>query len=243
MINKYINLEVNKMRIYNEDIKIYLNNQIQKEINIDHTKWKFKSGGNYGVKLQELVGKYYEDNSEKFKISSVKINTDPSSPEPDVVISFLNGTTKGIEVKSCKNGTLHGVTICNSPKLINNKDALLINYNISNLTVNVQAVIETQIFRLITINKSGMYKGCLSSTRDTGKKIRGRTYQSFISTSDSDDYTLEQLTKPELIRKTILMYSASKLIDDEYNFADEEILSAIKILNENRKKRRKVHKK
>lgn len=217
------------MRKYNKSIKKYLNTQI----NSNKNNWKYSKGANFGIPLQKLVGKYYLDNKDEFNIESVDINTNPNDTKPDVVLHFKDNTTKGIEVKSCKDGALSGVTICNGPNLINDKDAFLINYTIKDSIVSVQTVIETKIFRLITINNSGKYAGCLSSTRDTGKKIKGRNYKSFINTSDSDDYTLEDLTNPNLIRKTILMYSASKLVDDDYNFSDEEILDAIKQLKNN----------
>ena len=214
------------MRKYNDSIKNYLNAQIQS----DKNSWKYSKVSNFGIQLQKLVGKYYLDNKDTFNIKSVDINTNPNDTEPDIVLHFQDNSTRGIEVKSCKDGSLSGVTICNGPNLINDKDAFLINYTIKDSIVSVQAVIETKIFRLITINTSGKYAGCLSSTRDTGKKIKGRNYNSFINTSDNDDYTLEDLTKPELIRETILMYSASKLVDDEYDFSDEEIINAIKKL-------------
>ncbi len=141
---------------------------------------------------------------------------------------------EGIEVKSCKNGALNGVTICNAPHLLNDKKAILINYTIAqNNVINVVDVYETEIFRLTSINTRGKYKGCLISTRDTGKKIKGRTLNDFISTNDDNDYTLEQLTAPSLIRKTILYYSVSKLVDSEYNFTDEEILKALHDLKRN----------
>ncbi|MDU4938228.1 MAG: hypothetical protein E6X34_07205 [Clostridium sp.] len=214
------------MRKYNNTIKDYLNSEIQK----NKTDWVYAKGANFGIQLQKLTGKYYEDNKAKFNISSVDINTNPNDTKPDVVLHYTDDSSKGIEVKSCKDGKLSGVTICNGPNLINDKDALLINYTIIDSVVSVQAVIETQIFRLITINSTGKYKGCLSATRDTGKKIKGRNYNSFISTNESEDYSLEELTKPELIRETVLMYSASKLVDDEYNFTDEEILNSLKKL-------------
>ena len=95
------------------------------------------------------------------------------------------------------------------------------------------SVIFTQIFRLITINQNGKYAGFLCSTRDTGKKIKGRNYNEFVSTSNEDDYTLQQLTNPTLIRNTVLYYSASKLVDVTYNFTDEEILEAVEHLRDN----------
>lgn len=125
---------------------------------------------------------------------------------------------------------MSGVTICNSPELLSNIPYILINYTVENSYVIVQDVILTELHRLVTINKKGKYEGCLSSTRDTGKKIKGRNYNEFITSTDKEDYTLEELTKPALIRKTILTYSASKLVDTEYNFTDEEILMVIQDL-------------
>lgn len=214
------------MRNFNEEIQCYLNNEISKS----PSNWAYASGANFGIPLQKLIGKYYKDNSEKLNITKVVINTNPNCLDPDVVLTFNDCKIRGIEVKSCKDGSLTGVTICNSPQLINDKEAILINYTFVNNTLNVIAVIFTQIFRLITINKTGKYAGCLSSTRDTGKKIKGRNYNEFISSSNKDDYTLEQLTNPSLIRKTVLYYSASKLVDKNYNFTDEEILKAIRHL-------------
>lgn len=217
------------MRNFNEEIKHYLNN----EISMSPSNWAHASGANFGIPLQRLIGKYYNDNSKKLNISKVAINTNPNCSDPDVVLTFNDGKIRGIEVKSCKDASLTGVTICNSPQLINDREAILINYTYVNNTLNVIAVIFTQIFRLITINKAGRYAGCLSSTRDTGKKIKGRNYNEFVSSSNKDDYTLEQLTNPSLIRKTVLYYSASKLVDENYNFTDEEILKAIQHLRSN----------
>lgn len=211
------------MRDYNNEIKDFINKKIKE----NSKSWIYQKGSNFGVKLQVLVGEYYEENKNKFKICKVKINTNPNDVNPDVVLEFTDGRTDGIEVKSCKDEALTGVTICNGPNLINDKKAILINYTITNSIVEVVDVIETQIFRLITINSTGKYQGCLSATRDTGKKIKGRNFKNFISTTEEDDYTLAQLTEPSLIRKTILMYSASKLVDTEYNFTDEEILDAV----------------
>lgn len=211
------------MRNYNEHIRQYLNTEISKKSNV----WKYAPGANFGIALQKLVGEYYKSNNKYFDIARVDINTNPNCLDPDVVINYNNGTIVGIEVKSCKDGALSGVTICNSPHLINDKCAILINYTFINEVLSVTAVIITQIFRLITINKTGKYVGCLSSTRDTGKKIKGRNYNEFISSSDENDYTLKELTEPALIRKTILYYSASKLVDAEYNFTDAEVIQAL----------------
>lgn len=214
------------MRKYDNILKDYLNNEIGKNPNL----WRYSKGANFGIRLQELVGKFYIDNQVNFGINNVIINTNPNCTDHDVVIFYNNGNVDGIEVKSCKDGSLGGVTICNSPELINDKDAILINYTIENSTVHIIDVIRTQIFRLITINSNGKYRGCLSSTRDTGKKIKGRNYNQFINSNDNDDYTLEELTNPALIRRTVLFYSASKLVDDNYNFTDEEILQAVNAL-------------
>jgi len=217
------------MRNLNEEIRQYLNIKILKSSN----NWRYTSGANFGIALQRLIGQYYIDNKITLDINTVDINTNPNCPDPDVVITYNNGQIMGIEVKSCKNSALSGVTICNSPHLINDKDTILINYTFTNNVLSVIAVIFTQIFRLITINQGGKYSGCLSSTRDTGKKIKGRNYNEFINSSDEDDYTLAQLTDPNLIRKTVLYYSASKLIDAEFNFSNDEILEALENLRNN----------
>lgn len=212
------------MRKKNINLKNYLNQQVNK----DKTKWLYKKGANFGIELQKLVGQYYIDNKIILSIKTVEINTNPNDTKPDIVIYFNNTTSRGIEIKSCKDGALSGVTICNSPELINDKDAFLINYTFNaSKVLEVIDVYETNIFRLITINSTGKYKGCLSSTRDTGKKIKGRNFKDFIGTDESSDYTLSQLTSPELIRKTVLFYSASKLVDKTYNFTDKEITEAL----------------
>lgn len=217
------------MRNLNKKIKQYLNHKILENSN----NWKYAAGANFGIALQNLIRQYYTDNKLSFDIKNVIINTNPNCPNPDVLITYNDGQIRGIEVKSFKNGALSGVTICNSPNLINDKEVILINYTFNDNTLNVITVIFTQIFRLITINQSGKYSGCLSSTRDTGKKIKGRNYNDFISSSDKDDYTLKQLTNPALIRKTVLYYSASKLVDPNFNFNDDEILEAVKSLRNN----------
>ena len=218
------------MRTKNNEIKEYINSNIRTNTN----NWIYRRGENFGIRLQVEVGNYYRANAEQFNIEQVQINTNPNDERPDVVITYNDGTEEGCEVKSCKDGALNGVTICNAPPLINDKKAFLINYTVGddNVIFVVDAY-ETEIFRLTSINSRGKYKGCLISTRDTGKKIKGRNFNGFINTSEENDYTLEQLTDPALVRKTILYYSASKLVDSDYNFTDEEILEAVHNLKEN----------
>ncbi len=218
------------MRNKNNDIKNYINDVIES----NKENWVYRKGENYGIRLQVQVGNFYKENANQYNIHEVQINTNPNDEKADVVIKYENGAEKGIEVKSCKNGSLSGVTICNAPHLLNNKKAFLINYTVGqNNVIYIVDVYETEIFRLTSISARGKYKGCLISTRDTGKKIKGRAFSDFILSNDDDDYTLEQLTNPSLIRKTILYYSASKLVDEEYDFTDEEILSAIHDLKRN----------
>lgn len=218
------------MRTKCNEIKEYINNVICS--NSDN--WRYRRGENFGIRLQVEVGNYYSANASRFEISDVQINTNPNDERPDVVITYKNGKIEGCEVKSCKDGALGGVTICNAPHLINDKKAFLINYTVGdNNLIHVVDVYQTEIFRLTSINSRGKYKGCLISTRDTGKKIKGRNFNDFISSSEDDDYSLEQLTDPKLIRKTILYYSAAKLVDDEYDFTDEEILKAVHHLRAN----------
>ena len=172
--------------------------------------------------------------AKKYRILRAESNENPNNPRTDVYFISNEREFDGYEVKSIKDGKLSGLTICNNPHLLNDKKVLLINYTVDeNNTISVIDVYETEHFRLTGINTSGKYKGCLISTRDTGKKIKGRNFNEFISSSDDDDYTLEELTAPELIRKTVLYYSASKLVDPEYNFTDEEILEAIHNLKKN----------
>ena len=211
-------------------MKDYINNIIR----TNSANWIYRTGENFGIRLQVEVGNYYRYNAERFDIKQVQINTNPNDEKPDVVITYNSGLEEGCEVKSCKDGALKGVTICNAPHLINDKKALLINYSVgTDNVIYVVDIYETEIFRLTSINSRGKYKGCLISTRDTGKKIKGRNFNDFVNGSEENDYTLEQLTAPELIRKTILYYSASKLVDPEYNFTDEEIIEAIHNLKEN----------
>lgn len=218
------------MRTTNNDIKNYINGIIR----ANTVNWTYRRGENFGIRLQVEVGNYYRDNAVRLNIRNVQINTNPNDVHADVVITYNDNTEEGCEVKSCKDGALPGVTICNAPHLLNDKKAFLINYTIgADGIISVVDVYETEIFRLTSINTRGKYRGCLISTRDTGKKIKGRNFNEFISTSPDDDYTLEELTAPELIRKTILYYSASKLVDPEYNFTDEEILEAIHNLKGN----------
>ncbi len=218
------------MRIKNNEMKEYINNIIR----TNTVNWEYRRGENFGIRLQVEVGNYYRDNAERFNIEQVQINTNPNDERPDVVLTYNGGIEEGCEVKSCKDGALNGVTICNAPHLINDKRAFLINYTVgADNVIFVVDIYETEIFRLTSINSRGKYKGCLISTRDTGKKIKGRNFNDFINTSEENDYTLEQLTDPTLVRKTILYYSASKLVDSDYNFTDEEILEAIHNLKEN----------
>ncbi|MCQ2454525.1 MAG: hypothetical protein MJ090_00035 [Clostridia bacterium] len=216
------------MRQTNNEIRDFINQQIQKR----PEAWKFNRGSNFGIPLQRLVYQFYFDNREKFKIRIVECNENPNSTDPDIVVHYSDNKVEGIEVKSCKNGALSGVTICNSPHLLNDSKAILINY-VPHPDTNVifaENVYVTQLHRLTSKVKTGKYTGCLISTRDTGKKIKGRNFNDFINTSENDDYSIEELTDERLIRKTILYYSASKLVDDDYTFSDEEILEAIHFL-------------
>lgn len=218
------------MRSKNDELKSYINDVIMS----NKTNWTYRKGANFGTPLQVEVGNFYRERAVEFNICNVEINTNPNDEKADVVITYNDGVEEGYEVKSCKDGALSGVTICNSPHLLNDKKAFLINYTIGeDNVISVVDIYETEIFRLTTINTRGKYKGCLRSTRDTGKKIKGRTFKNFVSTSNEDDHTLEQLTCPALIKKTVLYHSASKLIDAEYNFTDEEILDAIHSLRGN----------
>ncbi|MGL5367986.1 MAG: hypothetical protein ACRDAG_06730 [Cetobacterium somerae] len=212
------------MRKTNNSLKEFLNKEIEK----NKENWRFTSGSNYGINFQKMVGDYYEVKKSELDIEKVKVNLNPNSSEPDIVLSNKDNTLSNIEVKSCKNKALSGVTICNSPELLTDTPCILINYNVNDDSyVEVEEVIETQLHKLVTINSKGKYKGCLSSTRDTGKKLKGRNYTDFLASNDGDDYSLEELTDPELKRKTVLMYSASKLIDAEYDFSKEEIFQAL----------------
>lgn len=222
--------EVTVVRKTRDDIKQYINDIISS----NNSKWIYRKGRNFGIELQEAVGNYFKSKMEELCISKVEINTNPNDVNPDVVVYYNDESTEGFEVKSCKDGALASVTICNSPHLLNDKKAFLINYTIDkNKVITVKDVYQTEIFKLTSINSRGKYKGCLRATRDTGKKIKGRTFNDFITTSDKDDYTLEQLTDPKLIRKTVLYYSAAKLVDDEYVFTDSEILEAVRELRKN----------
>lgn len=229
-------MKVTCLRTKRDDIKQYINDIIGS----DKKNWIYRKGSNFGTKLQEEVGNYFKSKMEELCISDVEINTNPNDVNPDIVIHFIDNTKEGFEVKSCKDGALGSVTICNSPHLLNDKKAFLINYTVGeNNVILVEDIYQTEIFRLTSINSRGKYKGCLRSTRDTGKKIKGRTFNDFISTCEKDDYTLKQLTDPKLIRKTVLYHSAAKLVDDEYIFTDKEILSAIQELRKNDKKKGK----
>lgn len=217
------------MRTKREEIKCYINEVITR----NKRQWKFEGGKNSGTEFQRIVRDYFNENAEKHHILRAKSNENPNDPRTDVYFICNEGECDGYEVKSIKDGSLPGLTICNNPLLLNDKKVLLINYTVDkNSTISVLDVYETQIFRLTSINSSGKYKGCLMSTRDTGKKIKGRNFNDFINTCEDEDYTLEELTNPELVRKTILYYSASKLVDSDYNFTDEEILEAVHNLKE-----------
>ena len=213
------------MRKTNNNIKNFLNTKIKTAPD----KWRFSSGTNFGIALQRLIKDFFVSHKNVWKIEKVISNENPNSNEPDIKIIYQNGETKKYEVKSCKNGDLSGVTICNNPNLLTDTDTFLINYfpNLNTNIIEIVDVYETQLHRLTSISSSGKYKGCLISTRDTGKKIKGRNFNDFISTNDEDDFPLEVLKNDSLIRKTILYYSASKLVDPIYNFTDSEILAAI----------------
>lgn len=210
------------MRKTNNNIKDYINNFIN---NSSDSNWTYQKGSNYGIELQKLAGSYYEQISKELGIQCVQINTNPNDLNPDILLIFTNSKKREIEVKSCKDEALSGVTICNAPHLLNDKDTLLINYSVCKNTkkIYVKDVYETQLHRLVSINKTGKYKGCLTSTRDTGKKLKGRNFNDFINTNEEDDYSLAELTDDRLIRRTILTYSTSKLVDNEYNFTIDEI--------------------
>lgn len=218
------------MRKEDEKLRAFINEQIES----NSEEWIANKGSNFGIPLQRLVKRYYDSQKEELGISTVTSNENPNSNDPDIVIEYNDGSKDYREVKSCKNGKLEGVTICNSPDLLSDSKTFLINYSPNNSTgvINVNNVFDTQLHRLTGINSTGKYRGCLRSTRDTGKKIKGRSYSDFVSTNDEDDTSLEQLTDPSVQRQTILRYSASKLVDGQFNFSDEEILEAIHSLKQ-----------
>lgn len=220
-------------RKINNNLKIFLNNKIRE----NKKEWKWRAGSNFGIKFQILIGDYYKENKQKFDIEEIKVNLNPNDKSPDIVLRYKDNSLKKIEIKSCKNSNLNGVTICNSPELLEDTPCFLVDYYINDDSiVEISNVYETELHRLVTINSSGKYKGCLSSTRDTGKKLKGRNFNNFISTSPDDDYSLEELKNPNLIKKTILMYSVSKLIDENYNYSSEDIIDAFEDLKKNIKK-------
>ena len=208
----------------NDDLRDYINT----DISDNSSDWTEAHQKNFGDQFQDRVRRYYSLYRRTLGVSSVEQNQNPNDRRADVVVTMNDGSILEYEVKSCKNGNLSGVTICNTPELLNDKPAYLINYTIGeDGVVSGIDVYDTQVFRLTSINKSGKYAGCLMSTRDTGKKIKGRSLNDFLSNTDDTDYSLEELTAPELIRKTVLRYTASKFVDDRYNFSDDEILEAI----------------
>lgn len=157
------------MRKKNNEIKEYINNKITEA----PENWIYRKGENFGIRLQVEVGNYYKSIADSLNIKEVQINTNPNDERPDVYIVYNDETEEGFEIKSCKDGALNGVTICNAPHLLNDKKAFLINYTInSDKIVHIIDVYETQIFRLTSVNTNGKYKGCLISTRDTGKKSK-----------------------------------------------------------------------
>ena len=120
-----------------------------------------------------MVRDYFNDNTKKYSIVRAESNENPNDPRTDVYFICVDGERDGYEVKSIKDGSLSGLTICNDPRLLNDKKVLLINYTVDeNQTIFVLDVYGTEIFRLTSINDGGKYKGCLMSTRDTGKKLK-----------------------------------------------------------------------
>ncbi|OZM56951.1 hypothetical protein CIB95_09275 [Lottiidibacillus patelloidae] len=216
------------MRKENIEIKDYLNEKILKQKN--RGDWYEKPGENYGTKLQKLIGQYYEDNKNKYLIKHVEVTLDPNSPKPDIQLTFINNTQENIEVKSCKNKKLDGVTICNSPYLLTDTRTFLVNYIFKDGLLYVNNLYDTELHRLTTIQEKGKYIGTIKCTRDTGKKVKGRSFSNFLTTKPQDDYSLEELKSPALIRKTILMYSVSKLVDQEHKFTNDEIIEAVNCL-------------
>lgn len=208
----------------NDDLRDFINDDIQE----NSSDWTEAHQKNFGDQFQDRVRRYYNVQRRVLGVRSVEQNQNPNVRMGDVIITMNNGTVLEYEVKSCKNGNLNGVTICNSPELLTDKPTYLINYTIDDSgIVKVLEVYDTQLFRLTSIQRRGKYAGCLISTRDTGKKIKGRTLSDFLSHTDETDYSFEELTSPQLIRETVLRYTAAKFVDDRYNFTDEEILKAI----------------
>ena len=230
--SKKINIETTRKK--NDELRDFINTEIAD----NSSNWTEAHQKNFGDQFQDRVRRYYSFNKKMLGVKSVEQNQNPNDRRGDVIITQNNGDVIEYEVKSCKNGNLEGVTICNTPELLNAKPAYLINYTINkDGVVYVIDVYDTQVFRLTSINKKGKYKGCLRGNRDTGKKIKGRPLNEFLLNSDDTDNTLQELTSPEIIRKTVLMYSASKFVDDKYNFTDEEILDAIHKIKKNMKKK------
>lgn len=213
----------------NDDLRDYINEEIVE----NSSDWTIAHQKNFGDQFQDMVRRYYNVHKRTLGVRSVEQNQNPNDRRADVIITMNDGSVIEYEVKSCKNGSLPGVTICNAPELLTDKPTYLINYTIENDIVRVIDVYDTQLFRLTSIRSGGKYDGCLLSTRDTGKKIKGRTLNDFLIHTDENDYTFEHLTSPQLIRETILRYTAAKFVDNRYDFTDEEVLDAIHKIKEN----------
>jgi hypothetical protein len=208
------NFDITKItRKRNIEIENFINNRIKKD---ETSRWKSVKSNNYGLVFQQAIGDYFTHTKKKFGISKVDVNFNPSDPRPDVVLTMKDGTVLEKEVKSFKDEMLSGLTICNHPNLLKDVPTYVVNYVFNGEKVFARMVIETELHRLTGIAKSGKYCGCLLSTRDNGKKLKGRCFNDFFYSNPDDDKTIEELNNKALILKTELHYTIAKLVPGNY---------------------------
>ena len=207
-------LDLSKMtRKRNTEIEDFLNRQIQNDKN---GIWKSVKSNNYGLVFQRAIADYFESKKEKFGITQVECNLNPSDPKPDIVCTMKDGSVQVYEVKSFKDTMLSGLTICNCPRLLKDSWTYLINYIFVGDKVAVRSVVECELHRLTGIAKSGKYKGKLLSTMDNGKKLKAKNFTAFYFGKPEDDESLETLTSEDMMLETELHYTVAKLVPGKY---------------------------
>lgn len=196
------------------EIEDFLNRQIQNDKN---GIWKSVKSNNYGLVFQRAIADYFESKKEKFGIALVECNLNPSDPKPDIVCTMKDGSIQVYEVKSFKDTMLSGLTICNHPSMLKSTITYLINYIFAGDKVAVRSVVETELHRLTGLAKPGTrYAGCILATRDNGKKAKGRSFNDFYFSDPANDTPLDVLLAKEMLLKTELHYTVSKLVPGEY---------------------------
>ncbi len=188
-------------------------NLLMEEFFADKVKRRFRrfvEGGNHGLEMQRTVAEFYRSLK---GVKEVFENENPSCPDPDCLVHFNTGKIKEIEVKSFGGTRLSGLTVCNHPKLLNDRLTHVINYEFVDSKLRIKTVVDTELYRLAGVCDKGKYIGLIRSNRDNGKKVKARAFTDFYFSDPNKDLTLKDLMAEELMAKTEITYTLAKLLE------------------------------